>query len=416
MKLILIGAGQRGMIYAGYACQQGHPIVAVAEPDEARREAARSQLHIPDENCFRTAEEVLRLPRMADAAIIATMDRDHYAQAVAAMELGYDLLMEKPISPDPAETLAIADTAKRLGRRVVICHVLRYTPFFRKIKEILDSGTLGNIISIDHTENIGNYHIAHSFVRGNWRNEKLSSPILLQKSCHDLDLLCWLTGKSVRRIFSVGSLTYFRPENAPEKSADRCLDCPAAGNCRFDARKVYLPTIGDWPAKVLTQDQTEQGILEALRTGPYGRCVFRCDNDVCDHQSVTMEYEDGATAVFTLCGMTDRMHRTIHIMCEHGEILGDDDPGEILVNRFRSSMTEDSVQQRILIGEVRGAHSGGDIGLMDAFIGDSGTRTNVISDITRSVESHLLVFAAEESRHTGQAVDMAEWIGRLCRH
>ena len=413
MNLILIGAGQRGMIYAGCACQQGHKIVAAAEPNDARREAARRELHIPEENCFRTAKELLRRPRMADAAIIATMDRDHYTQAIAAMKLGYDLLMEKPISPVPEETLAIADTAEKLGRRVVICHVLRYSPFFRKLKEILDSGKLGKIISIEHTENIGNYHIAHSFVRGNWRNEKLSSPILLQKSCHDLDLLLWLTGKSVRRIFSVGSLSYFRPENAPEKSADRCLECPAAADCRFDARKVYLPNIGEWPANVLTKDQTEAGVLEALRTGPYGRCVFRCDNDVCDHQSVIMEFEDGSTTVFTLCGMTDRMHRTIHIMCEHGEILGDDDPGEILINRFRSSMTENSVQERILIGQVQGAHSGGDVALMDAFLNDRGTGEKIVSDISRSVESHLLVFAAEESRHTGQAVEMAAWIDRL---
>ena len=413
MNLILIGAGQRGMIYARYACQQGHPIVAVAEPDEARREAARTLLHIPKENCFRTAEDLLRLPRMGDAAIIATMDRDHYSQAVTAMRLGYDLLMEKPISPDPAETLSIADTAAELGRRVVICHVLRYSPFFRKLREILNTGELGKIISIEHTENVGNYHIAHSFVRGNWRNEKLSSPILLQKSCHDLDLLLWLTGQSVRRIFSAGSLSFFRPENAPEGSTERCLDCPAAGNCRFDARKVYLPVTGDWPARVLTADQTEAGILEALRTGPYGRCVFRCDNDVCDHQSVAMEFEDGATAVFTLCGMTDRMHRTIHIMCEHGEILGDDDPGEILISRFRSSMTENSVQERILIGQVQGDHSGGDIALMDAFLAGPETGKVLLSDITRSVESHLLAFAAEDSRHTGQAMEMAAWIDRL---
>ena len=413
MNLILIGAGQRGMIYSRYCCEQGHTVVAVAEPDDARRESARTAFGLPEGACFRTAEDLLSRPRMADAAIIATMDLDHYSQAIRAMELGYDLLLETPISPDPAETLAIADTALRLGRRVVVCHVLRYSPFYRKLKEILDSGKLGKIISIVHTENIGNYHIAHSFVRGNWRNEKLSSPIILQKSCHDMDLLLWLAGKSVRRIYSTGSLSFFRPENAPAGSAGRCLDCPVAENCRFDARKAYLPVIGEWPAQVLTEDQTESGIMEALRTGPYGRCVFRCDNDVCDHQSVAMEYEDGATAVFTLCGMTDRMHRTIHIMCEHGEILGDDDPGEITVSRFRSSVTENAEQERILIGQVSGAHSGGDVGLVKAFLAALGSGTAASSEISRSVESHLLAFAAEESRKTGQAVDMAAWTERL---
>lgn len=412
MNLILIGAGQRGMVYSRYAYQHGHRIVAVAEPDVPRREAARKTFHIPEELCFSSGAELLSRPAMADAAIIATMDRDHYLQAIRAMELGYDLLLEKPISPDPAETLAIADTARALTRRVVVCHVLRYTPFFRTIKEVLDSGELGRVISIDHTENIGNFHIAHSFVRGNWRNEKLSSPIILQKSCHDLDLLLWLTEQSVRKIYSAGSLSFFRPENAPAGSAGRCLDCPVAETCRFDSRKVYLPNIGSWPASVLTQDQTEAGVMEALRNGPYGRCVFRCDNDVCDHQSVAMEYEDGATAVFTLCGMTDRMHRTIHIMCEHGELLGDDDPGEILITRFRSSMTEVSEQRRIVIGQVHGDHSGGDEGLMKAFL-NAPAGGNVLSDVSRSVESHLLAFAAEESRKTGRGVDMAAWTAQL---
>ena len=412
MNLILIGAGSRGMIYARYAREQGHAITAVAEKDDARRETARTALCIPENRCFRTAEELLKQPRLAETAIIATMDRDHFSQAIAAMKLGYDLLLEKPISPDPAETLMIADTARACGRRVVVCHVLRYTPFFRKLKEILDSGELGRIVSIDHTENIGNFHIAHSFVRGNWRSEKLSSPILLQKSCHDLDLLLWLTGQRVKRIFSTGSLSFFRPENAPLGSTARCTDCPAAGACRFDARKAYLPAMGKWPAQVLTEDQTEAGIEEALRTGPYGRCVFRCDNDVCDHQVVAMEYEDGATAAFTLCGMTDRMHRTIHIMCEHGEIHGDDDPGEILVSRFRSSQADTTEQRLITIGQVNGGHSGGDAGLMDAFLKDPKSGA-VLSDVDRSVESHLLAFAAEESRKSGQAVDMAEWVERL---
>ena len=413
MKLVLIGAGQRGMLYARYAYGAGHGITAVAEPDDVRREAAGAAFGIPEEARFRSAEELLSRPRMADAAIIATQDRDHFSQAVPAMRLGYDLLLEKPISPDPAETLAIDETARETGKRAVVCHVLRYTPFFRKIREILDSGDLGKIVAIEHTENIGCYHMAHSFVRGNWRNEELSSPILLQKCCHDLDLLLWLTGKSVRRLWSAGSLSFFRPENAPAGSAARCLDCPAAGSCRFDARKSYLPVLGSWPARVLTPDQTEEGLLKALRTGPYGRCVFRCDNDVCDHQSVLMEFGDGSTAVLTLSGLTDRMHRVIHIMCEHGEIRGDDDPGVIRVSRFRSSTADTTEERVITIGEVSGDHSGGDEGLMKAFLAEPGTGNAVVSDVSRSVESHLLAFAAEEARKTGRAVEMAAWTERL---
>ena len=413
MKFVLIGAGQRGMVYARCAAGRGNAIVSVAEPDPARRAAAAREFGIPESLCFESGEELLSLPAMGEAAIIATMDQDHYRYAVPAMELGYDLLLEKPISPDPAEILAIADTSRRTGRRAVICHVLRYSPFFRKVKEILDRGDLGKIISVDLTENIGNFHFAHSFVRGNWRRKELSSPVILQKSCHDLDILLWLTGQRARRIFSSGSLSFFRPENAPEGSGSRCADCPAAEKCRFDARKTYLATAGEWPAQVLTPDQTEEGILEALRTGPYGRCVFRCDNDVCDHQSVAIEYEDGATAVFTLCAMTDEMHRTIHIMCEHGEIIGDDGPGEIRVRGFRSSMTEPAVETRTVIGEVQGGHNGGDTALVDAFLADTSRGGAVVSDIGMSVEGHMLAFAAEESRLSGSAVDMAAWMERL---
>lgn len=413
MKLVLIGAGQRGMNYARYAFAKGHPIMAVAEPNDARRAIATAAFGIPDHLCFRTGAELLAHPRMGDAAIIATMDRDHGQEAIPAMRLGYDLLLEKPISPDPLETLAIADTARQTGRRVVICHVLRYAPFFRQIKQILDSGELGRIVAIDHTENIGNYHMAHSFVRGNWRNTAESSPILLQKSCHDLDLLLWLTGRHVRRVFSVGALSFFRPENAPQGSAARCVDCPVAEGCRFDARRVYLPIAGYWPATAVTEDQTEAGLLRALQTGPYGRCVYRCDNDVCDHQSVAMEFEDGATAVFTLCGMTDQIHRTIHIMCEHGELWGDDGAGTIRISRFRSSHTDTMEDRCITMGRTPGGHGGGDQGLMEAFLADPGEGDRIVSDVARSVESHLLAFAAEESRLTGRGLEMRAFENQL---
>ncbi len=416
MKLALIGAGARGMIYSRYAHDVlGDEIVAVADRHIEKRERARQLFGTPGDMLFEDPLELLRTVPEADALIVASMDRDHYAQAMAGLDRGWDLLLEKPISPDPLECLRLCRKAEETGRSVTVCHVLRYSPFFVKLKEILDGGELGGIVAIEHTENVGNFHMAHSFVRGNWRNSELSSPIIMQKSCHDLDILLWLTGKKALRLSSAGSLSFFKESMAPAGSTARCLDCPAAADCRFDARKAYLPVIGDWPATVLTQDQTEEGILRALREGRYGRCVFRCDNDVCDHQTTLIEFEGGVTAAFTLSGLTNRMCRTIHVMCEDGELWGDDERGEIRVSRFRSNNVEGYREELIHIGAVSGGHGGGDEGLMNDFAaGLRGTRVSGSrSSIQRSVESHLMACAAEEARLSGQSVDLAAYEARL---
>ena len=409
MRLALVGAGARGMIYSTYAHDVlGAEIVAVADRHPEKLARARELFGTAEDMLFTDPMELISTVPEADALIVASMDRDHFAQAMAGLERGWDLLLEKPISPDPLECLKLCQKAEECGRSVTVCHVLRYSPFFIRLKEILDSRELGEIVAIEHTENVGNFHIAHSFVRGNWRRSELSSPIILQKSCHDLDILLWLTGKKALRLSSIGSLRYFTPDKAPAGSAERCLDCPVAADCRFDARKAYLPVIGSWPATALTQDQTEEGILRALREGRYGRCVFRCDNDVCDHQSTLIEFEDGVTAAFTLSGMTNRMCRTIHVMCEDGELWGDDNRGEIRISRFRSNDVDGYREELIHIGQVSGNHGGGDEGLMNDFA--AGLRRaagDSRSSIQRSVESHLMAFAAEESRLSGQSVELA---------
>ena len=242
MELALIGAGNRGMTYAAYAFEKkGVRIAAVVEPNADRRERAAQQFDIPAARCFASAEDFFKAGRICEAAIIASLDRDHYEEVMEALDAGYDLLLEKPISPNPAECLAIQEKAQTLGRKITVCHVLRYTNFFSRIKEIIDSGTLGRLVSIDHSENIGNFHMAHSFVRGNWRNSEQSSPIIMQKSCHDCDLLVWFTGSAARAVSSFGSLTYFKKENAPEGAGERCLECGVAQHCRYDALKAYLP-------------------------------------------------------------------------------------------------------------------------------------------------------------------------------
>ncbi|WP_374706223.1 Gfo/Idh/MocA family protein [Paenibacillus sp. J23TS9] len=406
LKLALIGAGQRGMIYARQAYQSAE-MVAVVEPDDGRRRATADEFQIPLERQFASVDEFYRLGKICDAVIISSMDRDHYAQTMKALDLGYDILLEKPISPSPEECLRIQQKANEKGRKVIVCHVLRYTNFFAEIKKIIESRELGKVITIQHNENIGNFHMAHSFVRGNWRRSDLASPIMMQKSCHDMDILAWLVDSGAKRISSYGNLTYFKEENAPAGSAERCLECKVAADCRFDARKAYLPVREQWPATVISADQTEEGLLQALQTSPYGRCVYRMDNDVCDHQVTLIEFKNGVTATFNLSGFTNKMHRTLKIMCEHGEIRGDDLLNIIEVTRFNSNMAEASQQTIIRPAAMGGGHNGGDTGLMIDFLGNlENADFTSRSSIDMSVESHLMAYAAEEARVTGTVIDL----------
>lgn len=410
MNYVLIGAGSRGLIYGTWAIRNGISIAAIAEKRPDRLRDAAEKLGVPEEMCFSDATGLLARGKLADAAIIATMDRDHFGHTMAALDCGYDILLEKPISPAPRECVAIEEKANRLGLRITVCHVLRYTNFFGTLKEIVDSGELGRIVAIKHSENIGNYHMAHSFVRGNWRNDRFSSPIIMQKSCHDLDILLWLTGSHCTKVSAFGGLSYFRAENAPAGSAERCCDCPVRDACRFNAYRVYTPLLGQWPADVVCLEQTEAALDKALREGPYGRCVFRCDNNVCDHMSMILEFENGVTAAFSLTAQTNAVHRNIHIMCENGEIEADDGQRQILVTKFTASPAETFSTRVIHIRTGSGGHGGGDDGIMEDFSRSLRERkTESRSSITRSVESHLMACALEQSRLTGKTVDMAQF-------
>ena len=409
MKFVLIGAGSRGMTYALWAKQHGMEIAAIAEKRPDRLSSAGDRLGVPEAMRFSDAAPLFAQGKIADAAIIATMDRDHYGHVMQALDCGYDILLEKPISPVPRECIAIEEKANALGRKITVCHVLRYTNFFMQIKEILDSGELGKVVAIKHSENIGSFHMAHSFVRGNWRNDQLSSPIILQKSCHDLDILLWLTGAHCTKVSAFGSLSYFRESNAPAGSSDRCLSCAVADSCRFDARKAYLPVLGQWPADVVCLEQTEEALMEALKTGPYGRCVYRCDNNVCDHMSILMEFDNGVTATFSLTAQTSACHRNIHIMCEDGEILADDGERRIVVTHHVSSQADTFTERVINIRTNGSGHGGGDAGIMEDFTAVLSGEKESRSSISRSVESHLMAFAIEQARLTGNVVDMAEY-------
>lgn len=408
MKIALIGAGQRGMIYAGYAFDSmQNEIVAVVDPNKEKRKIAEERFHISPEMAFDNSDAFFNAGKVADAIIIASMDRDHYLQTIKALELGYNILLEKPISPDPKECLLIQEKANECNRNIVVCHVLRYTNFFAAIKQIIDSGELGKVITIQHAENIGNFHMAHSFVRGNWRNSDETSPIIMQKSCHDMDILVWLAGSEAKKVSSFGNLQYFCRENAPEGSAERCMECKVADQCRFDARKAYLPVAGEWPATVVSEDQTEEGLMKSFETSPYGRCVYKCDNNVCDNQVTNIEFKNGVTATFHLSGFSNKMHRTIKIMCENGDIIGDDSDNMIKITKYSSNSKYTGEEKTIQVESAEGFHGGGDYGLMLDFIaGAVEDGKNSKTSINRSIESHVMAYAAEESRLMNQIIDM----------
>ncbi len=417
MTVAVIGCGDRGKtVYASMAHRfpDKLKIVAAADIDPERLRAMKRDFSIPDENLFTDADELLRQPKMADAAFICTLDRDHYRYAVPAMKKGYHLLLEKPVSPDLSECVEIARTAKETDRHVVVCHVLRYTAFYRKIKKLLSEGAVGDVVSLQALEPVMYWHQAHSFVRGNWRNSDETSPMILQKCCHDLDIFVWLTGKRVESVSSFGSLSYFKKENAPENSGERCTDCKIEEECPYSALKLYLKHIREgnygWPVSVACPDPTEEKVWKALETGPYGRCVFRCDNNVVDHQVVNLLMEDGVTVNFTMCAFTKPGGRRIRVMGTQGEIEADFDENIIYVRPFGKEDYE--IDVRTLTDDF-GGHGGGDAAMMLDFVDlvKNGKKAEGITSVDVSLESHYAALAAEKSRLSGgELIKMKDFI------
>jgi predicted dehydrogenase len=408
VRLIVVGAGSRGSGYATYA--QHHPeelqIVGVAEPRTFYRERLADDYDIPYDNVSVDWRELAARPRFADGVIITTQDAMHAEPAVAFANLGYHVLLEKPMAPNPDDCRRIIDAAKRNDIIFAVCHVMRYTSYTQQLKAILDAGRIGEIVSIEHLEPVGYWHQAHSFVRGNWRNEAESSPMLLAKSCHDLDWLRYLVGQPCVQVSSFGSLKHFRPEERPEGAADRCLECPVEPVCPYSAVKIYLGRVrrGEtgWPVNVLTPDVTVEGVTEALRTGPYGRCVYGCDNDVVDHQVVNLLFANGATAAFTMTAFTRQRDRETHIFGTRGEIYGNGSTIEIY--DFLTDQTETIQTDRSSDGSILTGHGGGDYGLMQRFVTAlaTGDRSQILSGPDETLETHLMVFAAEAARHEGR--------------
>ena len=415
VRVAICGLGSRGKdTYAPISevLPEQMVIAAIAEPIEERREYVKARYNVPEEMCFETGEEMFAREKLADVALICTQDAMHVGHAVAALEKGYHLLLEKPIATSQADVERIQETAKRMNRSVVVCHVLRYAPFFETIFDAIARGEIGELMCIQALENVGYWHQAHSFVRGNWRREEESTFMLLAKCCHDLDYLVWLTGQKCARVSSFGRLRYFRPECAHEGAAARCTaGCGAKTNCPYEAEKIYLtnPETGilhgntDGPCNILAQEPDEKKIRAAIEEGPYGRCVYACDNDVVDSQIVNMEMENGVLCQLMMTAFCEHGGRTIRVFGTHGCIEGD---MESNVLRIRPFGKPETVIDVALLGKDLAGHGGGDGRMVEELLemhGATGKPTKRMTTLEASCESHYVAFAAEQSRRNGGA-------------
>ena len=410
VKALLLGAGDRGMrAYGDFALKnpQMLQITAVAEPDNEKRRRMKEDHNIQDDLVFTSWEDAfVKLPPV-EAVIIATQDKMHIGPILRAMKENLHILCEKPIVNTLEECHSVEKAAAGFNKVFMVAHVLKYTPFFSRLKELLDKGRIGRLIGIDLIENVGHIHISHSFVRGNWRNTTESSPMILAKSCHDTDMLAWLAGSPCVSLSSYGALNYFKEENAPKGAPKRCLDgCPAMNSCPYHVSKIYLGTNIGWPVSVITTDLSLNGRMKALEEGPYGRCVFYCDNDVVDHQIASFSFANGVTANFTMSGFTMVTHRTITLFGTTGEITADMEDRTITVKDF-STRNIESIKIAVPIG----GHGGGDAAFTADFVacvrGAGGLGRNMVKD---SFESHYMSIAAEASRlENGKMVKLEDF-------
>ncbi|MBQ8321474.1 MAG: Gfo/Idh/MocA family oxidoreductase [Clostridia bacterium] len=397
-KIAVVGYGQRGSIYANYALQKPEEFVvtAIVDNDPDRLDLAKSLHTCPT---FSDYKDFLAAGIEADIVAVATQDKDHREHAIACMAAGYDLLLEKPIATSLEDCEAIYEASVKYGRKIIVCHVLRYTPFYSKLKEVVDSGVLGEIVTMNTTECVGYYHQAHSFVRGPWRNSYEACPMILAKCCHDMDMIRYILGKKCLSVSSFGGLTHFTGNNAPEGSADYCSDCGCT-DCVYKAQTIYERE--EFFRGYFTTDVSNEGNWrEKLVHSPYDRCVYKCDNDVVDHQVCIFEFENGVTVSHTMNAFSKEIYRDIKIHGTKAELVGNMEALYLELRPFGS----DVVRYDFSDANTSGNHGGGDISMMHSlYLERNGKPAPGITYIDVSIDSHRMSFGAEKSRLTGKVV------------
>ena len=406
----IIGLGGRGgEAYGRYIVEQKDKfkITHLCDINHARLHKYSDIFGVEKSNRFDDEERFFE-KKWSDVLFITTQDRMHVRMAKKALNLGYDIVLEKPISDNPQELRELSELAHKVGRKIMVCHVLRYTVMMRKLKEVLNSGAIGRLISIDQTENVVFWHEAHSYVRGNWRNCATSTPMIMAKCCHDLDLLQDFAGSQCRSVASMGNLAYFKAENKPEGAADRCVDCKFIDTCPYSAKKVYIDmwkNVGRpanlFPFNLITDayPTTEEALRKAIEEGPYGRCVFACDNDVVDNQTVIMQFENGVTATLKMEAFVKDGGRDIRFFGTHGELELNECQGTITLKKY---FGENTVWKLTDLTDDLEGHGGGDHRMIDELYEImTGKNSLIATSIDESIESHYMALAAEESRLNG---------------
>lgn len=408
-SVAILGCGNRGVNTYGeymFAEKDKFEITALCDIKKELLDKGRKKFCVPEENCF-TDENEFFLKKRADAIVIATQDKDHVRHCLKAMALGYDILLEKPITDDKADCERILEAHKKYKNKILVCHVLRYAPAFVKVADLLNSGKIGRLVAIQALEQVSYWHQAHSYVRGNWRIAEETTPMILAKCCHDLDLLQYYAKSKCSSVSSVGDLTFFNAQNAPENTSERCVDCRLIDSCPYSAKRIYIDEWKAqgkpqyWPFSVLASEYdavTEDELNKAIKYGEYGRCVFRCDNDVVDHQITQMTFDNGVKATLTMTAFTRNGGRIMTFFGTLGEIILNEEAGTIEIKLFGEQTQVINIME---MKEAGHAHGGGDKLLVTSFYNTLCGNENSSTTLEASIESHLMGICAEQSRRSG---------------
>lgn len=407
LRIAVIGAGVRGTALSRKisSSEFSARIVAVAEPDDEKRNSFAREFNLQSTAIFNSWESLTSTLNDCDAAIIATLDNQHTGPVMDCINRGWHVLVEKPLADNIKDCILIDNTRIEKKRVVAVCHTLRFMDGFLKVRQLLESGTIGQLVHIDHMEGIGHFRFVHNYVRGRWAREKNNTFLLLHKCSHDIDYLNWLIKEPCLKVSSFGSLKYFTEKNAPSGSTYRCMDnCQVIDTCPYSAHRIYVEGLLEtWPANDISRIHSRAAHLEAIKSGPYGICAWHANNDVVDHQVVIMEFKGGTTATCTMSGFSATNGRRTRLQGTLGEILYDEALGSISVKKF--SEKED---EHIKIPEQSSYHAE-DLDILNNWISSILFSTPVAVDTSEALRTLTVVFASEISRKENRVVEISDF-------